>query len=301
MNILIGNFDEGSIERISRSKEIKSENIVMELLRNKKSRLGISIIFAFVIIGVIGAVWTPYSPSDTAFTAWQAPTFAHLFGTDYNGHDVFTWFLIGTGISLFVGFSVAIFSTLLGSLVGLVSGFYGGLLDNALMRTVDILLIMPVFPLLVILSAYLPPTNETTILILSALSWPFMSRVIRSQVLTLKERPFIKAAILSGMSGSKIISHEVLKHVLPLIIINGIYLMVGAIVAQAGLAFFGLGDITSISWGTSLYWAQAEDAVVYAAWWWILPPGLSIALIGIAANLFGSGLTEVFGRKTGEV
>lgn len=103
------------------------------------------------------------------------------------------------------------------------------------------------------------------------------------------------------MRSSKILFKEIMKHVTPLIAINAVYLMVGAIVAQAGLAFFGLGDLNSVNWGTSLYWAQTEDAVIYNAWWWIVPPGISIAILGIAANLFGTGLTEVSGEKAGEV
>lgn len=280
---------------------LESENFVALLFKNGKSRAGIIVFIIFGIIGILGTFLAPYSALFTNAPSFQPPTYAHLLGTDYIGHDVLSWYLIGTGLSLFVGVTVALISVAIGSMVGLASGYYGGIVDNALMRVVDILLILPGFPLLVILSAYLPPTTTTTILILSVLSWPFMSRVIRSQVLTLKERPFIKAAVLSGTPGHKIIFKEIFQHVFPLIAINTVYLMVAAIVAQAGLAFFGLGDLNSVNWGTSLYWAQTEDAVIYNAWWWIVPPGLSIAILGIAANLFGSGLTEVSGEKAGEV
>lgn len=297
---MIGNVAEPSKQKSS-SGIFGSESIIMGLLRNKKSRAGLIVFVIFALIGILGPVLAPYGATYTGGSNYQAPTTAHILGTDYIGHDVLSWFLIGTGLSLFVGVTVALISVAIGSVVGLVSGYYGGLVDNALMRVVDILLILPAFPLLVILSAYLPPTNTTTILILAVLSWPFMSRVIRSQVLTVKERPFIKAATLSGMSGSKIIFKEIIKHVMPLITINTVYLMVGAIVAQAGLAFFGLGDLNSVNLGTMLYWAQTEDAVVYNAWWWIVPPGISIAVLGIAANLFGSGVTEVSGEKAGEV
>ncbi len=279
----------------------ESENMIASLFRNKKSRAGLIVFIIFGLIGILGTVLAPYSALYTGAANFQPPSSAHLLGTDYIGHDVLSWYLIGTGLSLLVGVTVALISVAIGSLVGLVSGYYSGIVDNALMRVVDILLILPGFPLLVILSAYLPPTTTTTVLILSILSWPFMSRVIRSQVLTLKERPFIKAAVLSGMPGHKIIFKEIFKHVFPLIAINTVYLMVSAIVAQAGLAFFGLGNLNSVNWGTSLYWAQTEDAVIYNAWWWIIPPGLSIAILGIAANLFGSGLTEVSGEKAGEV
>ncbi|MFG1460904.1 MAG: ABC transporter permease [Thermoplasmataceae archaeon] len=277
------------------------EGFLWQILANNKAKAGIVIFLVFAFIGIIGPFISPYSPYTTKFPDWLPPSSAHLFGTDYIGHDLLSWYLYGTGTSLYVGASVAIIATLIGTAVGLIAGYYAGITDNVLMRVVDIFLILPTFPLLVILSAYLPPKTSTTILILSFLSWPFMSRVIRSQILTLKEQPFIDAARLAGLSGFRIMFGELFKHVLPLIIINAVYLMVGAIVAQAGLAFFGLGNLNSINWGTSLYWAQTEDAIVYRAWWWIVPPGLSIALVGIAANLFGSGVNEAMGKASGEV
>ncbi len=283
------------------SKRTRSDSIIKSLFINKKSLFGIIVFAIFAGIGILGPFLAPYSTNYIGAAAFLPPSFAHPLGTDYIGHDVLSWYLVGTGTSLYVGATVALFTVFLGAFVGLASGYYGGIIDSASMRVVDILLILPGFPLLVILSAYLPPTITTTIIILSVLGWPFMSRVIRSQVLSLKERPFIKAAILSGMPGRKILFKEIFKHVLPLIIINAVYIMVGAIVAQAGLAFFGLGDLRSVNWGTSLYWAQATDAVIDNAWWWILPPGISIAILGIAANLFGNGLTEIFGERSGEV
>ncbi|MCL4451598.1 MAG: ABC transporter permease [Candidatus Thermoplasmatota archaeon] len=286
-------------EQFRPARKLFSESgILHEIWSNGKARFGMIVFIIFAIIGIFGHFIYPYSPKAT-FVIWQPPTFAHVFGTDYEGHDVLSQFLYGTGVSLYVGASVALISVAIGTMVGMLSGYYGGIVDNIFMRFVDILLIMPTFPLLVILAAYLPPTNNTTILILSLLSWPFMSRVIRSQVLTLKERPFIKAAVISGMKGFTIIRKEILDHLMPLIIINAVYLLVGAIVAQAGLAFFGLGDLTSINWGTMLYYAQSEDAIVYAAWWWILPPGIAIAIIGIGANIFGNGITEIFGKRSG--
>lgn len=270
-------------------------------LGNKKFLSGLIILAAFTVMGILGQFIAPYSPYNTTFQSWLPPSSAHLLGTDYIGHDVFSRYVIGTGTSLFVGASVSLITTFLGTMFGLVSGYYGGAVDNLVMRSVDILLILPTFPLLVILSVYLPPTNGTTIMILGLLSWPFMSRVIRSQVLTLKERPFIKAAKLSGYSGGRIIFKEIFPHLLPLIVINAVYVVVGAIVAQAGLSFFGLGNLASVNWGTSLYWAQTSDAILYNAWWWIVPPGLSIALIGVASNLFGSGLNEYVGQRSGEV
>ncbi len=265
----------------------------LDLMRSKKGRLGFIIILGIVIFGIYGHFAAPYNPFNTNAPAFQPPSRAHLLGTDYIGEDIYSWFLIGTGTSLMVGFSIAILSALIGVLVGVIAGYYGGKIDNTLMRVVDVLLVIPGFPLLVILSAFLPPTLETTILVLSILSWPFLSRVIRSQTLTLKQRQYILASRLSGMSGMQIIFKDIIPNLIPLIFINVIFLAVGGIVAQAGLAFFGLGDLRSVNWGTMLYWFEAEDGIVYRAWWWLLPPGIGIVLLGVGANFLANGIYEI--------
>ncbi len=269
------------------------------LWNNWKSRIGIIILGALVIIGIAAPLIAPYSPYDISFRAWQPPSAAHLLGTDYEGADVLSQFLIGTGTSLYVGISVAIFAAAIGTLVGVVTGYFGRVADEVLMRFVDILLVIPGFPLLVLLSAYFPPTLNTTIIILAILSWPVLSRIIRAQVLTVKQRPYVLASKLSGYGSFRIIYRDILPNLMPLIFINIIFLVVGAVVAQAGLAFFGLGDLRSVNWGTMLYWFDAEDGIVFNAWWWLLPPGIGIVLLGLGGNLLSNGLHEVTQKKGG--
>ncbi len=299
---MIENFDAQAVPpRSIADALVGKESLLRGLLENRKARIGIYVFIVFIAISIYGRFFTPYSPFADNFQSYLAPSMAHYFGTDYNGQDVFSQFMYGTGVSLWVGAMVALMAVVIGALVGLISGYYSGIIDNVLMRVVDILLILPTFPLLVILSTYFKPTITSTIFILGILSWPFMSRVIRSQTLTIRERPFIKAAILSGMPGYRIVFSQIFKFVLPLIIINAIYTFVGAIVAQAGLAFFGLGDLASVNWGTMLYYAQNQNAVIYSAWWWIIPPGVAIAILGITANILGTGINEVFGKRSGSI
>lgn len=298
---MIGNYNPENTRLEVKEQATTKENLLFQLWYNRKARVGLIIFGFFIVLGLLGHFYTPYPAADDNFRSWLAPSIKHWFGTDYDGHDVFSQFMYGTGVSLYVGAAVALIAVSLGTVVGLISGYYGGLVDNFLMRFVDILLILPTFPLLVILSTYFKPTITSTIIVIGILSWPFMSRVIRSQILTLRQRPFVQAAVLAGLPGYKIMFTEILKFTLPLIIINAVYIFVGAIVAQAGLAFFGLGDLASINWGTMLYYAQSEDAVIYYAWWWIVPPGIAIAVLGVAANIFGNGITEVFGERAGEI
>ena len=270
---------------------------VIGVWRNGKGKVGMIIYAVMIGIAVFGRILAPYSPTDVNFPAFQAPTLAHLLGTNYVGEDVFSEFLYGTGVSLTVGFVVALATMVIGTLAGISAGFLGKITDDVIMRTVDVLLVIPGFPLLVILSAYLPPTIWSTILILSILSWPFHARVIRSQTLTLKRRAFVLASRLSGLGSFRIIVRDLIPNMLPIIFINSIFVVVGAIVAQAGLAFFGLGNINSVNWGTMLYWFDTENGILFKAWWWLLPPGLGIMALGIGANLLSNAVSETNGTK----
>ncbi len=279
---------------------LKRRNALLEFLQNvwsnRKGKAGALIFIAMILIAVLGRFFSPYSPYNTSFGIYLPPSAAHLLGTNYVGEDVLSEFLYGTGVSLMVGFIVAIASMVIGTFVGITAGYMGSVTDDVLMRLVDILLVIPGFPLLVILSAYLPPTIWSTIAILSILSWPFNSRVIRSQTLSLKRRSFVLASRLSGLSSFRIIVRDLIPNVLPIIFINSIFIVVGAIVAQAGLAFFGLGNINSINWGTMLYWFETEDAIIFKAWWWLLPPGFGIMALGIGANLLSNAVSETSSR-----
>ncbi len=269
--------------------------ILSGLYHNKKSLAGGLILLGLISIGIIGRLYTPYSPFSPAFADYLPPSSLHLLGTNYEGQDVFSQFLYGTGTSLMVGFAVGALSSIIGLAVGVVAGYYGRITDSLLMRFVDVLLVIPAFPLLIVLSSYFPPTLGSTIIILAILGWPIMSRVIRSQTLALRQKQFVKSSRLSGMSNAKIIGRDILPFLVPIIIVNSIFIVIGAVVAQAGLAFFGLGDISSVNWGTMLYWFQAENGILVKAWWWLMPPGIGIMLLGIGGNLFNNGLSEVMG------
>lgn len=265
------------------------------LYHNRKSFAGSVILLGLVAIGILGRIYTPHSPFLPAYADYLPPSGAHLLGTNYEGQDVFSQFLYGTGTSLMVGFAVGALSSIIGLAVGVVAGYYGKITDSLLMRFVDVLLVIPAFPLLIVLSSYFPPTLESTIVILAILGWPIMSRVIRSQTLALRQKQFVMSSRLSGMSNARIIGRDILPFLIPIIIVNSIFIVIGAVVAQAGLAFFGLGDISSVNWGTMLYWFQAENGILSNAWWWLLPPGIGIMLLGIGGNLFNNGLSEVMG------
>ena len=278
-------------KRLINTQRIKS--LLRRLWKNRDGRIGLIILLSLVAVAVYGQFFHPYNPSAPEFQVYLKPSLLHPFGTNSEGQDLFSQFVYGTGQSLAVGFSVAAITMIIATLAGVAAGYYGSAIDNAIMRVVDVLLVIPGFPLLVILSAFFPPTIYTTVLILSVLSWPFIARLIRSQTLTLKNRAFVLASKVAGLGNLRIIVRDIVPNLLPIIFINAIFVVVGAVVAQAGLAFFGLGDISAINWGTTLYWFEQDNAILARAWWWVLPPGLGIVLLGVGANLLSNGIHAI--------
>ena len=212
-------------------------------------------------------------------------------GTDAQGRDILSQLLLGSRIALLVGFSAAIFSISIGMLVGLVSGYYGGNVDIILMRFTDVILTLPGLPLLIILAALMEPSVWNIVFIIGIVGWGGTARVIRSEVLTLKERPFIDSARVSGASKTRIMFKHIAPNILPLAVLYMTFYVSGAILAEASLSFIGLGDPRTMSWGMMLNFVQHANALT--AWWWLMPPGISITLICLSFFLLGRAFDEI--------
>jgi peptide/nickel transport system permease protein len=196
-----------------------------------------------------------------------------------------------------VGLIAAVFTAGIGTLVGLVAGYYGGWIDDALMRVVDFLYGMPLLPTVIVLVAVLGPNLWNIILALIILQWRSTARVIRSQSLSLRERPFVKAAEVAGAGDWHIISRHLAPNVLPLTFLYGSFGIAWAILAEAGVSFIGLGDPNTVSWGTMLQASRAYSALQFGAWWWFVPPGICIGLLVISGFLIGRGYEEITNPK----
>jgi peptide/nickel transport system permease protein len=258
-----------------------------EVLRDKKFLLGFGMMCFWIAIALAASILPIPDPTATDPTqAYLPPSLAHPVGTNNWGQDLLSQIVWGARISLLVGIVAAFSTTFIGTLVGLVAGYYGGWLDEVLMRLTDTVLIIPALPLMITLAAYLGPSVWTVIFVIVIASWPLIARTIRSQVLSLKERPYVDAARATGMSSLQILYAVIFPNVLPLVVANGVLAVSGSIVAEAGLDFIGLGDPNLISWGTMLFWAQ-RLAFFYGAWWWFLIPGLVVALLGSAFVFMG--------------
>lgn len=218
-----------------------------------------------------------------------------LLGTDHLGRDIFTQLLYGARISLFVGLLSAFLSVIIGLMLGLTAGYLGSIVDEITMRFTDMLLVLPGLPLLLVLIAVLGPSMWNIILLIGVLGWMGFARVVRSQVLSLKERPFVEAAKAVGAGKFYIIFTHILPNVMSLVYVSLALNVPSAILSEAALSWLGLFDPSIMSWGRMLHEAQFNQGI--RRWWWIVPPGLSIAAVSLSFILLGYALDEILNPK----
>jgi len=222
-----------------------------------------------------------------------------LLGTDAFGHDLWSQNVYGARISLFVGLLATFIGIGLGLIVGLLAGFLGKLVDETLMRFTDMMLVIPALPLLLVLISVLGRNLFNVIVIIGFLGWMGFARIVRSQVLSLRERPFVEAAKASGSGNMRIISRHIFPNIVSLTYVNLALAVPSAILTEAALAFLGLSDPTVVSWGNIYQQAQAQGALGYTPppWWWLIPPGLGIAAVSLSFVLIGFALDEIFNPR----
>lgn len=267
--------------------------LLSDIWQHRRGKIGVMVLGGFILISLLAPVLSPYDPYKMIAPPYLQPSREHPLGTDGIGRDLLSQYLWGAQTSLFVGFAVASAVVLIGSLIGLISGYYGGLIDDLLMRFTDELMVLPSLPLMIWVATMLGQSMWNIILVLSVFGWPSMARMVRSQTLSLRSRPFVDAARVSGASDPRIIVEIIFPNVAPLIVANGVLSIIGAILGEASLSFLGLGDPFHMSWGTILYFAQIEGAFYNNGWAWILAPGLTIALIGLGITFIGSAISEI--------
>lgn len=263
------------------------------VLRSWKIRVGLGILAVFVIVAILGPLISPYDPSATTGPPLAAPSFTHLLGTTQTGQDTLSQLIIGTRTSLLVGFVAGVIATALSLVVGLTAGYFGGLVDDLLGVLTNIFLVIPALPLVIVLAGYLPSKGSLSVaVVISVTGWAWGARVLRAQTLSIRQRDYAEAARATGERASRIIFVEILPNELAIVAANFLNTVVFAILTQAGLAFLGLSNVSDWSWGTILYWAQGGQALELGAWWWFIPAGLCIALVGTALVMINFGIDE---------
>ncbi len=264
------------------------------MFSNKKSAVGLCLFLFFVAIAVFAPLLAPYSPTSTQFTASLKPSMAHILGTTAQGQDIFSQFVYGARMTLAIGIGAGLLATALSLLIGVSAGYIGGKVDTVLNFLSNIFLVLPGLALLILIESYVH--NSTPLfngVIIGLTGWAWGARVFRSQTMTLSHRDFVTAAKLSGASDLRVMVTEIMPNMVSVISTNIMYACLAAILAEAGLAFLGLENVSSVSWGTMLYWAEQGDAILTGAWWWFIPPGLGIALVGLSLVLMNYAIDQV--------
>lgn len=250
--------------------------------------LGLSVITA------IFASWIePYRPTQTVGAVFAHPSATHWLGLDGTGADVVSLLIQGTRISLIVGVAAMAVSMLVGTSVGILSGYFGGAVDGMLMRITDFFLVIPYLPLLIIVAAVWGASLLHIILVIGLLQWTWAARIVRAQAKSVRQRTYVRRARSLGAGNLRIISHHIIPQIAPLLVSIAVLHVGYAIFSEAALDFLGLGDPLAVSWGTMIEHAFQRTAVSNGAWWAVVPPGICIAAVIVSCFLIGQGVEDV--------
>jgi peptide/nickel transport system permease protein len=266
---------------------------VSRLWRAPRLLIGLGILGFFVLVAIAG----PFLVHDAnAFSnAQYAPPSARFWlGSTQTGQDVFAQLVVSTRATLLIGAGAGLLATIVSVVIGITGGYAGGWIDETLSLVSNVVLVLPGLPLVIIVSAFLKTNSVLSlILVIAMTSWAASARVLRAQTLSVRNRDYVLAARASGEPAWRIVFVEILPNELPIIVSQFIFATIFAVLTQAGLAFLGLGDVNLLTWGNMLHFAQNDEALASGAWWWFIPPGLCIALLGAGLALINFGLDEV--------
>lgn len=268
-----------------------------EFARNRAGLVGLAVLVGIVLMAVTVPLWIDMTAAQSVTRATggilDAPSGDFWLGTDYAGRSVLELTLLGTRVSLLVGFAAAALSVGIGTIVGMTTGHFRGWTSAVLMRFTDFFLVIPSLVMAIVLSTMLTRGIWTIVLAIGLTSWPSTARLVRAQTLTIEARPYVERAQALGGGHTHILGKHVLPAVLPLVLANTTLAVGTAIILESTLAFLGLGDTTNVSWGGMLKAALDTGAVTAGAWWYLLPPGLAIVFVVLAFTMCGRALETV--------
>jgi peptide/nickel transport system permease protein len=272
------------------------QSIVGLLGSNKKMSIGLALVGFFLLVAIVGPLFIHEGPNPFTNDIFQAPSTHHLLGTTSKGEDVFTQLVLGAWPTLFIGLVSGILATMLSIIFGLTAGYFGGWIDDVLSLVINIFIVLPGLPLAVVIASL---TNAqfkgswSLIIVLFLTTWAWGARVLRAQTLSMRRREFVGAAQAVGETPLRVIFAEILPNEIALVAASFVSTVVYTLLAEIALQFLGLGDVSVNSWGAMLFWAQTNQALLAGAWWWFLPPGLCMALVGAGLSLINFGIDEL--------
>ncbi|HEY5112075.1 MAG TPA: ABC transporter permease [Acidimicrobiales bacterium] len=268
----------------------------LRLPKSPKVLLGLGILGFFIIMTVIGPWLAPYNPNSTQFAPLLTPSAHHLLGTTSLGQDIFSQLLVGARATMVVALLAGIVATMLSMTIGVAAGYLGGATDDGLSLLSNVFLAIPGLPLLIVIDSYLPVSSRSNTLviglIISLTGWAWGARVLRAQTMSLRNRDFVEAARIIGEKRRRIMFTEIAPNLLPVLASGLLFTVLYSIGAYVTLAYIGLTSTSTWNWGTMLYWAQANNAPLSNEWYWFVPPGICIALVGTGLALVNFGIDE---------
>lgn len=278
--------------------ETRFLGLLRVLTSNKKALIGVTILAFFAFVAIFGPLLAPYDPTQVGVgLPGEAPSSQHWLGTTQMGEDIYSQLLAGTRGSLEMAVAAALLATFLAITIGLSAGYFGGMVDNVLSVLINVFLIFPTLPLLIVVSSYANAYNLrgplTMAIVIATVGWPWGARALRSQMLSMRAKDFVLASRVAGESGGRIMFAEILPNMLSIVVANFIFSTLAAVAAEVGLDFIGLGDTSQATWGTMLYWAQSNAALLQHRWNWFIPPGICIGLFSIGLVLTNYAIDEM--------
>ncbi|MEU4666627.1 ABC transporter permease [Amycolatopsis sp. NPDC023774] len=262
-------------------------------LTGGKTITGLVVLAFFVVIAVIGPWIAPFDPSARSNDLLESPSGKHWFGTTHLGQDIFSQVIVGTRSVMLVGLTAGIVATILAVVVGVTSGYLGGTPGEGLSALSNVFLVIPALPLIIIIGTALPSGGDYLVaVIIGFTSWAWGARILRAQTLSLRRREYVEASRASGESTGRIIFFEILPNLTAVIASSFVGTVVFAVMSEITLAFVGVSSFSEWNWGTILFWAQSQQALAQGAWWWFVPAGLAIAILGTALSLLNFGIDE---------
>jgi peptide/nickel transport system permease protein len=271
--------------------------------RSKQGMVGLTILTIFVLVAIFAPLLVDeaeLSPADASGMPFEPPSAEHWLGTDNFGRDVFSMLIYGARISLLVGFTATIGTMIIGSVVGLAAGYYGGRTDTILNAVTNWFLVLPWIVLAIVLASILGPTLFNIILVIAITSWAGTARLVRAQAFTVKERVYVERAQALGAGDWHMITRHILPNVFPVIFANTVLTVALAILSETTLSLLGLGDPNNVSWGTMIEEAFSASALTAGYWWWLIPPGVCIVLVTLSFTMCGYALDEILNPKLRE-
>lgn len=260
---------------------------------NSKVATGSVIVAIFLLVALFGPLFLPANANAISHNGNLAPSAAHWLGTTSLGQDIFSQLILGTQTSVLWGFFSGVLVIVISIVIGLVGGYFGGVVDEILSFVTNVFLVLPGIPLMLVLASYVPPGSLTIALVVAGTSWAFGARMMRAQTLSMRSREFVTAARSTGESTWRILFYEIFPNQISLVAANFVSTMIQVILAFATLQFLNLGDSLQASWGGMLYWANSQNALLAGQWWWFVPPGACIAILGAGLSLINFGIDEV--------